>query len=99
MLKWLEVESEAVKRVGWDAAGRELHIVYSGGRHYAYAPVPRRLFKELLAAESIGRFVNWRIKPCFTCREVTALGQRAAGHPDRRAHRQRQVGPGAEAGG
>jgi len=58
-----EVESSAVDRVEYDEASNTLHIWYSGGDRYSYADVPREKYEALLAAESIGAFVNAEIKP------------------------------------
>jgi len=68
---WLRVEgSDAVEEVGYDPARRELRVVFAGGREYAYSRVPPEEVQALLGAESVGQFVNWRIKPVYRCREV-----------------------------
>ena len=103
-------DSSAVERVGYDHPRRELYIVYAGGREYLYRGVPPHVFQRLQAVEasgeSVGQFVNWRIKPIYT--DFSELGRsfggRAQGappdpaHPHRRTHRQRQDRPGPEAG-
>lgn len=45
-------------------------MVFAGGREYAYSRVPPEEVQALLGAESVGQFVNWRIKPVYRCREV-----------------------------
>ncbi len=99
-------DSSAVERVGYDHARRELYIVYAGGREYLYRRVPPHVFQRLQAAEasgeSVGQFVNGRIKPIYTDFSEVG-GGRAQGnppdpdHPHRRTHRQRQDRPGPEA--
>lgn len=70
MTDLFRVSSSAVEAVGYDSARRELHVVFTGGRRYAYRQTPAALFHELLRAESIGRFVNLRIKPHHAYREI-----------------------------
>lgn len=64
------VDSSAVERVDYTAASRTLDIWYSGGGQYRYLDVPQALYEELLAAPSIGAFVNQRIKPHFACIQI-----------------------------
>ena len=62
-------DSSAVEQAGYDPARRELFIVYAGGREYLYRSVPPQVFRRLQAVEwageSVGQFVNWRIKPIY----------------------------------
>ncbi len=93
--EWIEAGSEAVERFGYDGDACELHVMFAGGRHYAYGPVPENVFVDLLTAGSVGRFVNAKIKPYFASREVEPPAPGPAGGPaDRRPDRQRQVRPG-----
>jgi KTSC domain len=64
------VDSSAVESVGYDARSRTLEIKYAGGGVYRYFGVPPRAHELLLRAESIGAFVNRRIKPYYRCRRV-----------------------------
>jgi hypothetical protein len=82
MIEWFRPDSDAVDLAGYDAGRRELHLVFAGGRHYAYRPVSADLFVELLSSESIGQFVNLQIKPYFDVREDRPVRVRS----DWRAH-------------
>ncbi|MDO8212840.1 KTSC domain-containing protein [Conexibacter sp. CPCC 206217] len=70
------VRSSAVARVGYDALARELHVAYvrehpwAVERTYVYSDVPARIHRELLAADSVGAFVNREVKPRFHAREL-----------------------------
>ena len=64
------VESRAVEAVGYDGARRELYIRYTGGAVYAYADIGEDVHRALLAAESIGAFVNREIKPTYRYRRL-----------------------------
>jgi hypothetical protein len=66
-----EVDSSAVDRVDYTATSGTLDIWYKGGGHYCYFDVPPELYHALLAAPSIGIFVNEVIKPHFRYEERT----------------------------
>jgi KTSC domain len=66
----LHVESSAVESVGYDAVRRTLEIEYAGGGVYRYLGVPLRAYALLLRADSIGAYVNRRIKPYYRCVRV-----------------------------
>ena len=68
-------DSSAVKRAGYDAGRRELHIVYEDDRESAYRRVPLTVFRHMReivrSGQSVGQFVNWAVKPIYRdCREV-----------------------------
>jgi KTSC domain len=65
------VDSSAVVSVGYDDWSKTLEIEFSGGAIYDYAQVPEVLYRDFLAAESKGRFVNLYIKPYFEHEEMT----------------------------
>jgi hypothetical protein len=65
------VESSAVRAVRFDATTAELDVRFEEGHEYRYSRVPRSKFRALLAADSIGAFVNCEIKPSHPCREIT----------------------------
>ena len=57
------VDSSAVVSVGYDAPARVLEVEYAGGAVYRYLDVPSRVHEQLLRAESVGGYVNRRVKP------------------------------------
>ncbi|WP_343917299.1 KTSC domain-containing protein [Agrococcus citreus] len=64
------VESSSVDAVGFDPARNELTIRFVDGGTYVYGMVPIAIFEALLDADSIGRFVNDRIKPRYPFRSA-----------------------------
>ena len=64
------VSSTAVRSVGYDEDRHELEIEYAEGGVYRYSLVPRRVYEQLLAAESIGRYVTRRVKPNYPVAQV-----------------------------
>lgn len=59
------VESSAVDRVEYADEDGRLDIWYKDGDRYSYLAVPRDVYDALLAAPSIGAFVNQEIKPVY----------------------------------
>jgi hypothetical protein len=57
------VESTSVTSVGYDPRSATLEIEFANGGVYQYFAVPRATWNRLRAADSIGRFVNFTIKP------------------------------------
>jgi len=64
------VDSSGVVSVGYDDWSKTLEIEFPGGAVYDYANVPEVLYRDLLEAESKGRFVNLYIKPYFEHEEI-----------------------------
>lgn len=58
--------------VGYDPDTNELEIEFAGGDVYRYSMVPASVHRELMAAPSIGAFVNREIKPQYPGREIFA---------------------------
>lgn len=69
-MRRIAVTSSAVSAVGYDPATNELDIEYPSGDVYRYSMVPPSVYRALLAAPSIGAFVNREVKPHFPGREV-----------------------------
>ncbi len=64
-----KVDSSAVDRVEYSESSGTLDIWYKGGGHYSYFDVPPSLYAALLAAPSIGAFVNSAVKDHFAFAE------------------------------
>jgi hypothetical protein len=61
----LQVESSAIGSVGYDPLMRVLEVEFVGGGVYRYLGVPPREHETLMRAESLGTYVNKRIKPYY----------------------------------
>ncbi|MEU8224927.1 KTSC domain-containing protein [Kribbella sp. NPDC048915] len=61
------VNSSSVRSVGW--AEGTLEVEYVSGDTYQYFDVPQPEFAALMAAPSIGTYVNRHIKPYYDVRE------------------------------
>ena len=64
------MRSSSIEAAGYDLKRRTLRIRFVRGWTYDYQAVPAKVFRDLLAAESKGRFVNWSIKPYYRCTQV-----------------------------
>jgi len=65
------VESSNVEQIGYDADAMELHVTFKKGSiTYVYEAVPKELYEALLAAASIGSFLNREIKPVFSFHKI-----------------------------
>lgn len=64
------VTSASIRSVGYDGASRTLELEYVNGSVYRYFDVPQPTYAGLLAAPSIGNYVNTEIKPYFEFAEV-----------------------------
>ena len=58
------VESTSLESVGFDAATNQLEIQFRAGGVYRYA-VPRRVYRELMEASSLGAFFARRIRHAY----------------------------------
>lgn len=82
------MESRAVASVGYDASSRTLEVEYAGGGIYRYLDVPPRVHEQLLRTDSIGGYVNKRVKPYHRAVAVAPRRRRARpGGPSRRRTR------------
>ncbi|HYH66344.1 MAG TPA: KTSC domain-containing protein [Urbifossiella sp.] len=57
-MKLVTVESSMLLAVGYDATAKELEAVFSSGAVWRYKGVPRKVYRELLAAESKGSYMR-----------------------------------------
>jgi hypothetical protein len=57
--------------VGYHERSAILELEFEGGRLYQYFDVPKSVYESLLQAESIGRFVNARVKGVYRCLPLT----------------------------
>jgi hypothetical protein len=66
------VESTSIAEVGYDARHRELLIRFKpSGDLYLYRDVEAETYERLMAADSIGRFVNAKIKNHYEFEKLT----------------------------
>jgi hypothetical protein len=64
------VASSSIRAVGYDAATHRLYVRFHSGNAYVYAGVPRRVHRELMAAESVGGYFNREVRPQYAYTQV-----------------------------
>ncbi|HJT19220.1 MAG TPA: KTSC domain-containing protein [Nitrospira sp.] len=69
-MRLMPVDSEGVRAVGYEEERKILYIQYPERAIYEYFDVPVSEFIDLIHAESIGWFVNKRIKPYYHYRKL-----------------------------
>jgi predicted membrane protein len=58
VMKLTTVDSSMIHAVGYDSKKRVLEVVFNSGQTYCYEGVPPKIYKELMAAESKGRYMR-----------------------------------------
>jgi len=66
----LPVDSSAIASVGYDRDTCVLEIEFVEGDVYQYFAVPRRVHRELLAADSMGRYFQSQIRDRYGYQRV-----------------------------
>ena len=65
------VESHDIAVVGYARETRELEITFRRGGVYHYQNVPESVYRELMAAPSVGSYFSQNIKDKYPCRKAT----------------------------
>lgn len=66
-MEMIPVNSSAIAAVGYDAATRLMKIRFVEGNTYDFCGVPQRVFDELRAAPSKGRYYSEHIRDRYPC--------------------------------
>jgi uncharacterized protein len=64
------VSSSMVLSVGYDETSQTLEVEFNTNLVYQYYNVPTIVYEQMMAAESIGKFINGQVKPNFPCSRV-----------------------------
>jgi hypothetical protein len=71
-MKKTEVESSVIGAVGHT---RVLEIQFESGRIYQYFDVPEKVYEEMLASDSKGRYFNSHIRDKYAYQEIELVGK------------------------
>ena len=69
-MKREHVDSSSLNSVGYDPESHTLEVEFRNGGVYRYLDVPEDEYSELRGSDSLGRYLNARIKPRFRWRRV-----------------------------
>ena len=61
----ISVQSSNVTEVGYDQDSMILEVLFHSGSVYQFFDVPEGLFREMLQADSVGRFFNQQIRDSY----------------------------------
>ncbi len=73
------VESSNLKSVGYDPGTKTLEIEFQNGGVYQYHEVPQTVYRELMNADSHGRYFISAIKGAFPFTRVSRSGRSPRG--------------------
>jgi hypothetical protein len=65
----LRVQSRSLSAVGYEERQKRLRVEFNSGKIYNYFGVPEETFRDLMKAESKGRFLNRWIRDSFPYEE------------------------------
>lgn len=69
-MRLIPVHSSGVRAVGYEEERKTLYVQYVDGDLYEYFDVPAGEVIDLFQADSVGWFVNKRIKPYYNYRKL-----------------------------
>ena len=64
------VSSSMVLSLGYDEASQTLEVEFNSNLVYQYYNVPSVVFEQMMASESVGKFINSQGKPNFPSSRV-----------------------------
>ena len=59
------VKSSVIAALAYNSKTRVLEVEFHGGRVYDYLDVPKDIYRDLLAVESIGKYFNESVRPHY----------------------------------
>ena len=65
-VQYASVESSNLAAVGYDAENMNLFVKFKNGLTYGYLHVPERVYAELMAAESKGKYLAAHVKNVYS---------------------------------
>lgn len=68
----MQVESEAIREINYDADRAKLFVTFNDGDLYVYVGVPGEVHRSFLDADSKGRFFAYEIRDQYPYNKVDA---------------------------
>jgi len=65
------VKSSHIRSVGYDEATRTLQVEFNNGKVFNYADVPLAVHREMIYAESVGRYFHAAVKSRYEAEPVS----------------------------
>ena len=68
MVKWENVRSSAIRKIGYDSATMRMYIDFEDSEPiYTFCRVPEDVFNSFVSSSSVGRYYHQYIKDQFDC--------------------------------
>ena len=68
MIKWVNVRSTAIIKVGYDSSINNMYIDFEDSDpHYTFCGVPESIFEDFVSSDSVGRYYHQNIKDKYDC--------------------------------
>lgn len=67
----INVNSSSIRSIGYDNENKTLEIEFIDGEVYQYLGVSDAIYQGLIAAPSLGRYLNMKIKNVYSFKRVT----------------------------
>lgn len=68
MTEWVNVNSTAIRKIGYDASTMQMYIDFEDSApNYTFCRVPQRVFNEFIRASSVGSYYHQYIKDRYDC--------------------------------
>lgn len=65
------VKSSQIASIGYHAESKTLVVKFKNNAMYSYSDVPEKIFNELMAAESVGKYFHARVKSIFKYQKLS----------------------------
>lgn len=68
MIKWKNVSSSAIRKVGYESSTNKMYIDFEDSDpYYTYCRVPESVFQDFISANSVGGYYHQHIKDKYDC--------------------------------
>lgn len=68
MTNWVNVNSTAIRRIGYDQTSMQMYIDFEDSNPvYTFCRVPEHVFREFINARSVGQYYHQYIKDRYDC--------------------------------
>jgi hypothetical protein len=71
-MEWVALDSRMLAAASYSQDWQQLYLRFRSGEVYCYRGVPAERYRELLAAESKGRYFREHIRNCYPYQRIRA---------------------------
>jgi hypothetical protein len=69
-MEWVPLKSRMLSAASYNAVWQQLYLRFRSGDVYCYRGVPTERYRELLAADSKGRYFREHIRNCYPYQQI-----------------------------